>query len=298
MFSDARKESDKVPGSLISSTTLQLWRQHLSAYMHLHLAFLLYTRSARDTAGRHLDHLYDVLGSWSTKPPALGQLSELLLATYHQSEGHLDTALACLARLSTSSLISGSSSNQIITDIALIAALNSLLIIRHPNYEDRHKIEILSAQLSQHCPHHPNRQIQSAYNLVNATLPLTTTIIGTKQSLHLALEAARATQNIQLTCMILNIMSWKFFQGVVGEQAEKSARASQNTAKKVGDKLWMCLSAGVVWEHLEAAGRTEEAELCWEEGCQVALSLPLDVRKATGLGDKEAMNEVEMQEAG
>ena len=266
--------------------------------MHLHLAFLLHTRSSRDRAESHVNYLHDVLGSWSMKPRVLGQLSELLLGTSYQSAGHLDTALAYYERLPISKLVSGVPSNQITMEIALVAALNSLLIIRDPTHKQHYRIENLSAQLSQHCPHHPNRQIQSAYNLVNATLPETTTIIGTKQSLHLSLEAAKSMQNNQLMCMILNIMSWKFFLGVVRDQAEKSARASQITAKKAGDKLWMCVSAGFLWEHLEAAGKTEEAELIWEESYRMALSLPLDVRKAMNLEDKKIVNDAEIQEAG
>lgn len=99
-------------------------------------------------------------------------------------------------------------------------------------------------------------------------------------------------------CMVLNIMAWKFFRGVVGEQAEKSARASQNMAKRINDKLWMCVSAGIVWEHLEAAGRIEEAEACWKEGCQIARSLPYGVRKTIGIEEEQPMTDVEMQDAG
>ena len=251
--------------------------------MHLQLAFSLLTRSSRDSAEVHIKHLNDVSTSWSSRPRALGNLIDLLLATYHQGAGCLDIALTYYEPMLLTNLDHKSCPHQVATDVALVATLNYLLIIRNPNHGNHCQIDTLSRQLSQHCAHHSNRQIQSAYNLVNATLPNTTTIIGTKQSLHLALEAAKATHNNQLVCMILNIMSWKFFRGVVGEQAEKSARASQAMAKRVGDKLWVCLSAGVVWEHLEAAGRTEEAEACWQEGCQMALSLPPNVRKVLEL---------------
>ena len=265
--------------------------------MHLQLAFTLLTRSLRDTAEVHIKHLSDASTSWSTKPRALGNLIDLLLATYHQGAGRLDAALSCYERLLLTNLEQGSYSHQVATDAAVVATLNYLLMIRNPKHPNHHRIEILSQRLIQHCPHHSNRQIQSAFNLVNATLPKTTTILGTKQSLHLALEAAKATQNNQLMCMVLNIMSWKFFRGVVGEQAENSARASQAMAKRVGDRLWVCLSAGVIWEHLEAAGKNKEAEACWQEGCQAALSLPLDVRKVLELEENENTEDVRMQEA-
>lgn len=68
-------------------------------------------------------------------------------------------------------------------------------------------------------------------------------------------------------------MSFKFFKGVVGEQAEKSARASENLARKGGDGLWRSVSAGVVGESLELAGREEEAEKMREIGRDIARGL-------------------------
>lgn len=74
--------------------------------------------------------------------------------------------------------------------------------------------------------------------------------------------------------MVLNFMSWKFFRGVVGDQAEKSARASQTLAQKCMDGLWTSVSAGVLGDTLEAAGRIEEAKKARQSGEMTALSLP------------------------
>ena len=98
-------------------------------------------------------------------------------------------------------------------------------------------------------------------------------------------------------CVVLNIMSWKFFRGVVGEQAEKSARASQSLARKVGDGLWMCVSAGVVGETLESAGREAEAEEARKEGWQRADELPSSIRQALGyVEDNVQFNDAEMKD--
>ena len=75
-------------------------------------------------------------------------------------------------------------------------------------------------------------------------------------------------------------MSWKFFRGVVGEQAEKSARASQSLARKVGLVLWMCVSAGTVGETLESAGKSEEAEEARKEAWERAEELPAKIKEA------------------
>ena len=69
-------------------------------------------------------------------------------------------------------------------------------------------------------------------------------------------------------------MSWKFFKGVVGEQAEKSAKASQTLAMQCKDALWMSVSAGVFGDTMEAAGRVEEAMRARENGIATARGLP------------------------
>ena len=74
--------------------------------------------------------------------------------------------------------------------------------------------------------------------------------------------------------MVLTFMSWKFFRGVVGEQAEKSAKASQTLAQQCKDSLWMSVSAGVFGDTLEAAGRIEEAKRARENGLIAARGLP------------------------
>ena len=60
----------------------------------------------------------------------------------------------------------------------------------------------------------------------------------------------------------------------MGEQAEKSARASQTLAQKCMDGLWISVSAGVLGDTLEAAGRIEEAKRARESGGLTASSLP------------------------
>ena len=69
-------------------------------------------------------------------------------------------------------------------------------------------------------------------------------------------------------------MWWKFFRGVVGDQAEKSARASQNLARKGMDRLWISVAAGVLSETLDVMGRVAEAEAVRVEGMEIAKSLP------------------------
>lgn len=74
-------------------------------------------------------------------------------------------------------------------------------------------------------------------------------------------------------------MSWKFFRGVVGEQAEKSAKASVSLAKKGRDSLWMSVADGVLGETLACQGKGEEAEMVRKEGLEIAARLPVSMQR-------------------
>lgn len=100
-------------------------------------------------------------------------------------------------------------------------------------------------------------------------------------------------------CITLNFMSYKFFKGVVGEQAEKSARASENLAKKGMDALWKSVSAGVLGDTLEMVGRGEEAEKIRSRGREIARGLPERVVRweegDEGEGEEEEAEEKDVE---
>ena len=59
----------------------------------------------------------------------------------------------------------------------------------------------------------------------------------------------------------------------MGEQAEKSARASLSLARKGGDRLWWSVADGVLGDTLEVQGKGQEAEGVRSEGREIAGSL-------------------------
>lgn len=271
---------------MYSAAALKLWRQQLSCMMHLHLAFLLCTRSSWTVAKQHLVSAQNMTSSWSSTSIHTDSLVRYLEATYYQGTGQLRDALSVYDGLSKTNKGHAFGLDQGVDDMALLANLNSMMILQNPRNESQQGVESRFALVSPYCSNHQSRQMQSAFQILKAMLPMTNTITGAKQALHVALEAAKTMQNNQLLCMVLNIMYWKFFSGVVGDQAEKSARASQSMAKRLGNGLWIFLSAGVLWEHLEAAGRTDEAEACWEDMVDAAGLLPEGIREAVpGVGD-------------
>ena len=81
--------------------------------------------------------------------------------------------------------------------------------------------------------------------------------------------------------MTLTFMSWKYFRGVVGEQAEKSARAGRAMAGKASDRLWVSVTDDMLAETLERQGKGEEAKSVREEGYRVMTNLPPALRRPT-----------------
>ncbi|MCJ1456119.1 hypothetical protein MMC28_006478 [Mycoblastus sanguinarius] len=295
----AQKETSKLSKSILLAASHQIWRERLTCYMRLHLAFTLCARTSWTAAKDQLLQIREtIIPNMDGTPEPLILLNAYLEGTISQGTSELSKALAFFqsSSLSLSPSYQTPPRSQLAVDISILSALNTVLIVRSPVHPQHHILPSLLATLGPLCLSNPNRQIQSAYHLVSATTPSSSTILLTKQSLQSALQTAKQTSNNQLMCMVLNFMSWKFFRGVVGEQAEKSARASQSLAVKCMDGLWMSISAGVLGDTLEAAGRVEEAEKARQSGFRTAGSLPDGVQLA--MRGWSAQHDVPMAEGG
>ena len=209
------------------------------------------------------------------------QLTVLYLeGVIHQGTGNLDSALQIFQGPSFALTQSNrSAASQVQLELSIVSALNTLLIIRSRPESFLESSRLLES-LGPLCTASPNKSIQTAYQLVIATVSAPDSIVRTKQSLQYALQAAKACGNKQLLYMTLNFLSWKFFRGVVGEQAEKSARTSHFTAKMGMDRLWMSVSAGILGDALDLQGRIKEAEAVKAEGRNIATGLPDAVKRA------------------
>lgn len=249
--------------------------------MRLHLAFTLCRRTSWTAAGQQQAEIDKALAAMINPPEPLLLLSAYLEGVICQGTGDVSGALSAYqsATLSIHEYRKTSHPSHIHLDVSLLSALNLLFIIRTPTHPDHHTLPSLVSFIEHLCLRNPNRQIQSAFNLVSATIVESSTILHTKQALQNALGLAKATDNKHLICIILTFMSWKFFKGVVGEQAEKSARASQAQAQQCKDALWTSVSAGVLGDTLEAAGRIEEAKRARASGIMTAGSLPEGLRE-------------------
>lgn len=247
----------------------------MTCYMRLYLAFTLCARTSWSASREQQAKIEVSLGSMVNIPEPLLLLAVYLQAVIYQGTGNLAKALS-LYQSSMLSLPAPSeqrSRSQISLDISILSALNTILIIRSPSHPQNHLVSSLISKLEPLCLQNQNHQICSAYHLVAATT-LSETILLTKQSLQSALQASKQTDNKHLMCMVLNFMSWKFFRGVVGDQAERSARASQNLAHQCMNGLWISVSAGLLADTLEVAGRNDEAERARQNGMKTSAILP------------------------
>ena len=271
----AQRDDSNIPKSIMLASAQRIWREHMICYMRFYLAFMLCARTSWSAAKEQQAKIEASVRSMIRTPEPLLLLTIYLEAVICQGTGNLKEALA----LYQSSVLSlpvtpeQRSRSQLSLDISILSTLNTILIIRSSSHPQNHLVPSLVSALEPLCLQNQNHQICSAYHLVAATTS-SDTILLTKQSLQSALQASKQTENKHLMCMVLNLMSWIFFRGVVGEQAERSALASQNLAQQCLNGLWMSVSAGLLGDTLEVAGRSDEAERARLSGLKTSGSLP------------------------
>ncbi|KAJ5341717.1 Major facilitator superfamily domain general substrate transporter [Penicillium brevicompactum] len=272
-----------IPESMATANRRVQWRQSLYCNLLLQRVFLACSRTDWDLARQTLKDLRQVFQELgSTLPYTIECLIEYAAGTIAQATGDLATALNIFQSplLSLDPATSKASRNDTCRDTRILAGLNTVLIIRDPNHPSHYLLNSVIAKLEPFCQGTPNKYIQAAYFLVCATVHSESTI-QTKQFLQQALQSATAISNSQITCMTLTFMSWKYFRGVVGEQAEKSARAGRAMAKRANDRLWASVTDDMLAETLERQGKGEEARGVREEGQRLVANLPPGLRRST-----------------
>lgn len=277
--------------SISTFTSRRRWRQQLKCYLSLHLTFTLCARTAWPEAEDQFRRLKET--AVDLQPHITENLSLLVFyleGVIHQGTGNLSKALEIFQSPSLALANNLASSPPLHHDLSILSTLNTLLIIRSPSHPSHHQVPTLLSSLDalRLSPSTANKSLLAAIQLILATASQDSTIVRTKQHLQSALQTAKQASNNQLMCMTLNFMSWKFFRGVVGDQAEKSARASQNLARKGMDRLWASVAAGVLGDTLEVMGRVAEAEEVRREGREIAKSLPESMWRETLYGSGNA----------
>jgi hypothetical protein len=208
--------------------------------------------------------------------PLLVKLFIYLSAMYCQGTGDLQQALGLYRdkKLSLPDLNTAihSPEEQVQRDLATLATMNSLWILQCDPQRDLEGNSALLDTLERFCTDHPNKEIQTAFNLVRATVDTepATPQTKTKMFIRAALAGAKMTQSIHLICITLNLMCNKFFVGIVGDQAEKSAMAASVQAKKSGNRLWMSVADGLLARSFDIEGKKSEAQRVMAEATHLA----------------------------
>jgi hypothetical protein len=294
--------TETVPGSLASSIERSTWRRTLECQFLLEKVFLLCSRSdwaSARTALAEADLIGHDLGI--RYPPELNCIARYLDGAIHQGTGDLATALSIFqsATFAIPPTTNKTSRNDIKRDTSLLAALNAILIIHLPSHPSHHLLQPLLAKITPFLQNNNTTTttssplLQSAHSLIVSILTglspnegssdpfseTSTPILRTKQYLGAALATARKIGNAQIISLSLAMMTDKFFRGVVGDQAEKSARASSAMARKSGNTLWTSVCDGMLANSLTIQGKRTEAEKSRDDALRMAESLPVGLQR-------------------
>ncbi|BDD61819.1 hypothetical protein MPDQ_006250 [Monascus purpureus] len=282
MIRGSFKEPQGTAESMLNASRRIQWRKILCCNLLLHQTFLACGRTNWDLASQTLKELRQAAEELGDDiPDAVRSMMEYAAGTIAQATGNLEAALLAFQSplLSLSASDSKTTRNDPRRDVSILAALNTILIIRDPTNPFHSKLPNVLSTVESFCANSPNKYIQAAYYLVCA-LVQTESTLQTKQFLQQSLQFATAISNSQITCMTLTFMSWKYFRGVVGEQAEKSARAARAMAKRANDRLWVSVTDVMLAETLERQGKGEEAKPVREEGQRVLAGLPPALKRS------------------
>lgn len=246
----------------------------------MHRIFLASARSDWELASQTLEELRQKSNELGQAFPDTTQcLMQYASGVIAQGTGDITGALAAFESpiLALSPSTSKSRRNDPRRDTAILAALNTILILREPSHPSHSRLSQIMSMVEPFCQSSQNRYIQAAFYLVCATVQTDSTI-QTKQHLQQALQSATAINNSQIICITLTFMSWKYFRGVVGQQSEKSAKAGRAVAKKANDALWVSVTDEMLAETLDRQGKVDDARAVREEALRVMMGLPAPLK--------------------
>lgn len=264
--------------SLTCSQTMLETKQAVNATIEMLMAFALAGRDKLENAEKIIQRLEVEIANAHIQPSAFQKTAiRYLSAVCHQGRGRLQKALG-IYEIEVGALESKAKSSPALKDIRVLAALNSIHIVRALSDDGVLRAATLLNSVEAHCLAHPNKSFTAAYHIVKATMaPADTPVIQTKTDLNTALISAQAVRNKQQLSVIMNIMTRMFFTDIVGDQAIKSANAGRTLAKQTGDGIWVAVANGMYRDTLERRGQLVEAVQADREAREAVAGLPQDV---------------------
>jgi hypothetical protein len=226
-----------------------------------------------------------------------------LAAVIDQRNGAFDSALRTYS--SEAFQLPGGSSANFKTDLAILATLNKLLIIRYPGHSQQRTISTLLLQLQPLCENHPNQYIRMAHRLVHAmSSPDASTDASIMRKKTLAQAAVnrahdihKTTQNREFVTMALSYFSAAFFADQVGPKTIQAVRATNQNSVHSRKPIWMAVAYGMRMSTYRRNGFVEEAQVAQREYEEMKHLLPLTLTGGTdedAEGEEDADGDVEL----
>ncbi|ORY15456.1 cohesin loading factor-domain-containing protein [Clohesyomyces aquaticus] len=248
LTSDALQRPRSYPSSIQDAITQRRWMMNLDWQVRFALGIIACHHEDRAAAQSTLASLHKL----EMQPPLNNVDNYTRMSTYlsgilDQSHGALNYALTTYQSPLFSLPDSNASHTDFATDLAILATMNRLLIIRDPTHPEHFLTGTLFSQLEPLCAAHPNKYFEAAFKIIRALVTEEQSINRQKTLISNAVNASRAVQNAngQFVVMALTYMTSKFFADVMGEQGIKSARAVRSVAKGSRSSLWQAVAYGL-----------------------------------------------------
>jgi hypothetical protein len=206
------------------------------------------------------------------------QMLSYLSGAIDQTQGSLDSALGTYA--SPEFLLPDAGSQlDFKSEIAIIATMNRILILRDPSHPDHYLVGVLLSQLEPLCANHPNTTIKVALRVIRFLTAMDQPLNRQKTLANVALPAAMKVQNTQILALCLIFVAERFFQDTVGGQAVLSAQAARKWANSSRSSVWRTVALGVCANILKANGEVVQAAECRRQVELLAERLPGPLRE-------------------
>lgn len=276
MFLADKKRHKQSPVSLPVMLLSTQWRLIISSYARIHQAFCAAIRTQWDVMLKQLQELESLLPHIDEKSSSIYHYYLYLTGVYQQGIGNLDSALATYADDRLALHIRERSfldpTHRVEQDLGILALLNRIAIMQHPRHANSELVMESVDKLEPLCTRHPTEEIQTAFDILKATIQTNppTSQLQQKNHVRAALSKAAASSNAQFMSVLFNVMCMLFFDGAIGEQAHKSAQTASVWSNKSQNKLWMSVAEGLVAGNYEANARAEEAHASRQRGAEFA----------------------------
>ena len=213
-----------------------------------------------------------------------------LSGVLEQSGGSIESALSTFSapEFDVPDVASGSDFK---TDLAILATMNRLLVVRNRSHPEHYLTQILFTQLQPLCSNHPNLHIECAFRIIQAINHPDETINRQKTLIETTANKAMKLRNMQFVAVCLNYMSSRFFADQVGERPMKSVRAARHVSKQGRSSLWRAVSLGMCISTFQRNGFLDDANACQQAFNEIAGKLPPALGGETLDADADAEGE-------